>query len=318
MSSSSSPPKPDPASHRERSLPLVWIVPLVAVVTAAWLIHREFKDEGLVINLHFDDGAGIQADKTPLVHKGVEVGRVQSVALTPDLEGVTVQVELADHARALAVEGSEFWLVQPEIGFSGVRGLETLLKGTHLGVRAGTGAEKTAFDALAKAPPAAGEADGRRFWLTADHLGSLNPGTPVFFRGLKVGAVASSKLNDNATQVMIELNIFDPYHRLVRPQSKFWNAGGLDMKVGLLGAEVQSNSLESLVAGGVAFATPDEAVDAPPAEESTIFELNEESEKSWLNWRPRIPLWDALTGREDDHVLPPAADSPPTEPEPDA
>lgn len=296
---SSSPPQPDSAPRPARTLPLVWIVPVVAVIVAAWLIHREFRQQGMLINIHFADGAGIEAGKTPLMHKGVEVGHVTSVALTPDLDGVDVQVELADHAGPLAVAGSEFWLVQPEIGFGGVRGLETLVRGTHLGVRAGSGAPQDRFEALPKAPPAAGEAEGRRFWLTTDHLGSLNPGTAVYFRGIKVGAVATARLNDDATGVMVEVNVFEPYYRLVRPQTKFWNAGGLDMKVGLLGAQLHSNSLESLVAGGIAFATPDDAADAPLAEPGTVFELQEEEEKSWLKWAPSIPFLDQLTGSAD-------------------
>ena len=295
---SSAPPSPHVAVQPVRNLPLVWIVPVIAVFVAAWLIHREFRQEGMIISIHFADGAGIEAGKTPLMHKGVEVGHVTAVALTPDLDGVEVQVELADHAQRLAVAGSEFWLVQPEIGFGGVRGLETLVRGTHLGVRAGDGAPQEQFEALPKAPPAAGEADGRRFWLTTDHLGSLNPGTPVYFRGIKVGAVATAKLNDDATEVMVEVNVFEPYYRLVRPQTKFWNAGGLDMKVGLLGAQLHSNSLESLVAGGIAFATPDEAANAPLAEPGTVFELQEEEEKSWLKWRPSIPFLDELMDSE--------------------
>jgi len=273
-----------------RSLSIVWLVPLVALIASGWLIYREFSDTGPLIEIEFENGSGIEAGKTTLVHKGVAVGIVQEVALNPGLDGVTVTVELDSNARQLAVDGSQFWLVRPEIGFSGVRGLDTLLSGARLGVRPGDGDPKRRFVAMKKAPPNEGVVPGRNFVLRSPKLGSLLAGSQVYFREVKVGAVEDHRISDDSTEVLITIRVFAPYDRLVRPDTKFWNSGGISMKLGLLGGRVESNSLESLMAGGVSFATPDDAATAEPAAEDTVFELFDDPEKAWLKWVPKIPL----------------------------
>jgi paraquat-inducible protein B len=277
-----------PKESPSRSLSIVWIVPLVALIASGWLIYREFSDTGPLMEIEFENGSGIEAGKTTLVHKGVVVGIVHEVALKPDLDGVTVTVELEAGAKRVAVEGSEFWLVRPEIGLSGVRGLETLLSGARLGVRAGHGKPAKHFVALSRAPRNEGIVPGRNFVLTSPKLGSLHTGSQVYFRETKVGVVEDHRLSDDSTQVEITLRIFEPYDRLVRSDTKFWNSGGISMKLGLLGGRVESNSLESLMAGGVSFATPDVVAEA--AAEGAVFELHDDPEKSWLKWAPKIPL----------------------------
>ncbi|AOS43639.1 Paraquat-inducible protein B [Lacunisphaera limnophila] len=268
---------------------LVWLVPLTALVVSGWLLVRQHRDRGPVIEIAFANGAGLEAGKTPLVHKGVVVGTVMEVGLNPRLDGVTVRVQLDGTARPLAVEGSEFWLLRPEIGLSGVHGLETLLSGARLSVRAGVGRPAMRFQGLDRAPAGEGLQPGHKIVLRTDKLNSLQPGSPVLFREVKVGVVEDHRLADDATHVLVTLRIFRPYDRLVRSDTHFWNSGGLSMKLGLLGAQVHTNSLESLITGGVAFATPDNTT-SDPVPEGTVFPLYDDAEKAWLKWAPKLPL----------------------------
>lgn len=268
---------------------LVWIVPLAALLVAGWLLHREYSARGRQIEVVFANGAGLQAGKTPVLHKGVTVGVVRAVALEPGLEGVRATIELDPTAHALAATGAEFWLVHPEIGLSGVHGLDTLLSGARIHVRPGRGAPATRFTALPKPPAADLDTPGRSFVLRTDRLRSLHAGTGVYFREVKVGVVEDSRLAGDATHVLVRVRINAPYDRLVRINTQFWNSGGITMKVGLTGAQVHTNSLESLVGGGVSFATPDGPL-AAAAAEGTEFVLHEEGEKAWLKWAPAIDL----------------------------
>lgn len=280
----------DSLDTRPRSALLVWFVPLVALLVSGWLLHREYRDRGPEIEIEFANGAGIEAGRTPLMHNGVVVGTVKDITLKPDLNGALVRVALIASAAPLAVEGSEFWLVRPEIGVTGVQGLETIFSGVRLHARAGQGRPETRFRAREKAPVTADGSPGRTYVLRTERLGGLVPGTAVYFREVKVGTVAEHRLAADGTHVLVTIMIFEPYHRLVRPQSRFWNSGGISMKIGLTGAEVRSNSLESLLAGGISFATPDDAAAGEPPPDGTIFELFAESEKAWLKWEPKIPL----------------------------
>lgn len=291
------PPTPVVVRHR-RTLPLIWVVPLIALIVAGWLLIRHSDNHGPEITIRFQNGAGIEAGKTILEYKGVAVGSVQDVQLDEKLDAVLVRVQLARNAASLARADSEFWLVRPEIGFSGIKGLDTLITGARLKVRPGTGGEPaTEFVALRRAPLLESSDRGRSFILRAEKLGALTPGAPVFFREIKVGFIEAHRLTPDADGVMVRIRIRAPYAQLVRADTRFWNSGGIAVKVGLLGAEIRSNSLESLITGGVAFATPETPAGAP-ANEGAEFTLADEADKEWLKWKPKIPIAESIEGWE--------------------
>jgi paraquat-inducible protein B len=279
-----------PRVSRLPTLPLVWIVPLVALAVGGWMIAREFQNRGPEITIEFAAGKGVEPRKTTLEYLGVSVGTVTAVDLKEDLSGVKVTVRLDQHAAGLAREGSQFWIVHPEIGFSGVRGLETLFTGARINGRPGTGASATHFSGLDRAPSVEKVEEGRAFILQAERLGSLSPGAPVLYREVKVGIVETSRLDYDGASVLIRIRVMTPFVDLVRTNTRFWNAGGVSFKMNLLGAEMKSTSLESLFSGGISFATPDSAPLSPVAPDGTLFTLHQEMEKDWLKWRPRIPI----------------------------
>jgi paraquat-inducible protein B len=275
---------------RAPAFPLIWVVPVLAVAIGGWMLSRDFLNRGPEVTIDFADGTGIESGKTVLVYLGVSAGLVKDVELKPGLDGVTVHLRLDKSAKSLASEGSRFWIVHPEIGFSGVKGLETLVTGVRLTVLPGTGPPTKQFKGLDKPPAPDVTDEGRAFVLQSDKLGSLTTGAPVFYRELKVGAVEASRLSDDSTTVLIRIHLEAPYVDLVRTSSKFWNTGGFSFKINLFGAELKDTSLESLVTGGVAFATPDTGPLAPAAAAGSIFTLAGDPDKEWLKWSPKIPI----------------------------
>jgi paraquat-inducible protein B len=290
MSTSSA---PIPKVSRGPRFPLVWVVPLIALGVGGWMVFREFQNRGPEITIEFADGSGVTADKTELHHKGVSVGVVTGVELKPDLEGALVRVRLHKSAARIAREGSLFWIVHPEISLTGVRGLDTLLSGPKMSVRPGTGPNRNHFVGLERTPPPELPEQGKAYILQAEQLGSLTTGAGVFYRQMKVGAVETSRLADDATSVLIRIHVEAPYADLIRTNTRFWNAGGFSFKVGLRGAELKNTSLESMLSGGVAFATPEPGKGdalAPLAPEGTVFHVSADPEKEWTQWSPKIPL----------------------------
>ncbi len=284
-------PPPPPTISRAPALPLVWLVPLVALAVGGWMVFREFQHRGPEITIEFSQGNGVEPRKTTLLYQGVNVGVVTAVNLKEDLSGVRVTLRLDRQAAGLARTGSQFWVVRPEIGLSGIRGLETLFTGARITVRPGKGEPATSFVGLDKPPPVENIGEGRAYTLQAERLGSMSPGAPVFYREVKVGIVETSRLADDAASVLIRIRVQEPYIDLVRKNTRFWNAGGVSFRMSLLGAELKSTSLESLFTGGVAFATPDGDRElAPVADEGALFPLEPEMNKDWLKWRPQIPI----------------------------
>lgn len=283
---------PVPKVTRSYRIPLVWVVPLVALALGGWMVAREFKNRGPEITIEFSDGSGVTADKTIIEYKGVAVGAVTSVELKPTLDGVVVHVRLQKTAADLRKAGALFWIVHPEIGLSGIRGLDTLLTGARINVRPGKGQPVSHFVGIERTPPPEIPEEGKTFLLQAEQLGSLTSGAGVFYREMKVGMVETSRLAEDASSVLIRIHIEAPYADLVRTNTRFWNAGGFSFKVGLLGAELKNTSLESLLTGGVSFATPagEGGAVAAPAAEGTVFQVSPAADKEWLKWSPKIPL----------------------------
>jgi paraquat-inducible protein B len=280
---------PSPKISRAPRVPLIWFVPLVAAVIAGWMIVRQLRDHGPEISIEFKDGSGIEAGKTRLDHKGVSVGVVTAVDLKNDLSGVIVRLRLERSAAQLARGGAHFWVEPPEIGFSGVTGLDTLVSGVHLNVRPGDGAWTTRFRGLDKPPAPENALEGRAFLLSSDHLGTLLPRAPVLYRGVKVGEVETSRLADDATGIVVRLRVQTPYVDLVRTNTVFWDAGGVPLRFSLFGgAVVGTRSIGTFVTGAIAFATPTEA--GAVAAEGAQFKLNSEADKDWLKWSPKIAI----------------------------
>ena len=281
-------PAPAPKLSRFPGVSLIWVVPVLALGLAVWLLAREWRSRGPEITIEFADGSGLEPGQTKVEYKGVAVGEIKDMGLTDDLGRVVVRVRLARNAAGIAREGAEFWIVQPEIGFSGISGLETLLTGAHLDVRPGSGAPATQFRGLDSPPALQKTGEGRTFLLQTDRLGGLQVRAPVFYRDVKVGEVETARLADDGAGVLIRIRVHRPYIDLVRTNTRFWNAGGSPLQISLFGGSSQKRSLQSIITGAVGFATPEEPAEA--AADGAQFPLAREPDDAWFKWHPRIPI----------------------------
>jgi len=270
------------------NLSVVWIVPVVAAIVAGYLVYRRTQEYGAKIAIRFKDVSGLKIGQTPIKYRGVSIGEVTAVELDRNHQYVVVRARLQRSAASIAREDSKFWIVRPEVGIANITGLATIISGPHIEAWPGAGEVRSEFVGL-EVPPAALE-KGLRIVLLSRHLESLKRGSPVYYRGVEVGAVQDHQLSTNATTVDIDVFIRQRYANLVRNGSKFWNVSGVDVRVGLFrGAEINVESLRSLVAGGIAFATPNDPDDVP-AKDGTVFHLHDKPEKEWSEWAPEIRI----------------------------
>ena len=275
--------------ERKWSLPVVWVVPVVAAIVAGYLIYDRVREVGPKITITFKDASGLKTGQTPIKYRGVLLGEVTALELDESLQRVLVKARLRRSGASIAREGSVFWIVRPEVGIGNITGLGTVITGPQIEVLPGAGKPKSEFVGLEN-PPVAQERKGLKIVLRTGHPGSLKLGSPVTYRGIEVGAVQDSRLGPDATSVDIHVFIKRRYANLVRKGSKFWDVSGVDMKVGLFrGLEINVESLRSLMTGGIAFATPDDPKDGP-AKDGTVFPLNDKPKKEWLAWAPKIKI----------------------------
>ena len=282
-----------------RYFSIVWTVPVIAAILAAYLVYGHLQQSGPKITISFKDGSGLRTGQTPIKYRGVQIGEVIAVELSQDHQAVLVKARLQRSAASIAREGSVFWIVRPEVGIGNITGLGTVISGPEVDVLPGTGKARSEFVGLENAPVAL-EEKGLKIVLITGRLGSLRPGSPVYYRGVEVGTIQQCDLSPNAATVAVQALIKQRYAKLVRQGSKFWNVSGADVSLSLFrGLEVNMESLRSLAAGGVAFATPDDPKDQP-AKGGMAFPLYDKPAKEWLEWAPKIPPVGVKQGHEKD------------------
>ncbi|OZI25527.1 paraquat-inducible protein B [Bordetella genomosp. 7] len=269
---------PEVARKRQRRVSWIWLVPVVALLAGLSLVIRTWMAVGPEVAIEFNTAEGLEVGKTQVRYKDVVVGVVENIRFNDDRSKVIVQAQLSKEAAGLATEGTNFWVVRPRLGLSGVSGLGTLLSGAYIGVDAadGAGAATTAtkfeFVGLETPPAVTHDRAGKRFMLKAHDLGSLDIGSPVYFRRITVGRVIGYKLDDDGTAVNVEVFIDAPNDKFVTAGTRFWNASGVDLTVDGSGLKLHTQSLVSLALGGVAFA-PVNLSDETPAKPDTEFQL---------------------------------------------
>ncbi|GMG87890.1 PqiB family protein [Biformimicrobium ophioploci] len=235
-----------------RGLPLVWVMPLIAICVAAWLVYQEFTRGDIRVAVQFPSGEGLVVGKTPVKYSGVDIGVVQAIDLIPGSEAVMAKIDFLRSAEHLLVDGTSFWVVKPEISVTGVRGLETLVSGKYITMEAGSGPRKRTFVALSEAPLHTDE-PGLRLRLQAQSIGSLTRGSPVHYRRMVVGKVEDYKLAGGDLGVEVHVFIEEKYRHLVRRSARFWNSSGVDFEGSLQGVKLRMDSLASLLVGGISF-----------------------------------------------------------------
>ncbi|OMH32668.1 intermembrane transport protein PqiB [Motiliproteus sp. MSK22-1] len=247
---------PEAVVTPKERLSIIWLLPLVAVAIGAWLFYKSQAEADIPVLIHFPTGQGLVAGKTEVRYQGIPIGLVEEFELDTDLDGVVAKVSFDRRASKALKQGTVFWLVKPQVSLKGISGLDTLVSGEYISLRLGEGEPRFQFDALSEPPPLESGDPGLNITLRADTLGSIQYGSPVHYRQLQVGDVQGYELTDDGKEVLLKVNIKEEYAPLVRGNSRFWNNSGVRLKGSLSGLSLQTDSITSLLIGGISFDTP--------------------------------------------------------------
>jgi paraquat-inducible protein B len=260
--------------RRRARVSVVWLIPILAAAVAIGLLVQRILSEGPTITIVFKIAEGVEAGKTVIKYKDVNIGRVTVVRLSDDYSKVEVTAKIDKSAAGLIVEDAKFWVVEPRVTLSGISGLGTLLSGNYIGFEVGKSKRKERkFTALDVAPVITTGMPGRQLVLKALDLGSLGVGSPIYYRRLQAGQVIAYDLTSDGKAVDLKIFVKAPYDRYVHQGTRFWNASGLDVSLGAGGVEVRTESLVALIAGGIAFDTPSFVTQFEPAAANTTWTL---------------------------------------------
>ncbi len=272
-----------PAPKRERQrdwLPsLVWLIPIVAALIGIALMVKIVIDRGPVITISFHTGEGLEAGKTKVKYKEVDIGEVQAITLSKDRSEVLATVQLSKNAESFTAADTRFWVVRPRLGAAGISGLGTLVSGAYIGADGGVSEETSKkFTGLEVQPTVTRDASGKQFMLHTDDLGSVDIGSPIYYRRIKVGRVSAYDLDADGKGVTLRIFIDTPYDKFVGMNTRFWHASGLDIQVNASGFKVNTQSLATVVLGGLAFQSVDDNPGALSKENTTFLLADNQAE----------------------------------------
>lgn len=265
------------APHRNRSPQLVWIIPILAALIGGWIAVQAILQRGPTVTISFLTAEGLEPGKTRVRYKDVDIGEVKTIAISEDRSRIIVTAQFTKEAESFLMEDTRFWVVRPRISGGQISGVGTLLSGAYIAIDVGDSDQsRRTFTGLEVAPIVTDDQPGRQFMLEAQDLGSLDIGSAVYFRRIKVGEVVAHELDPNGTDVHILIFVHAPYDRYITGATRFWNASGVDVSLDANGMRVQTQSLAAILAGGVAFETPPTAAKDEEAPAGTAFVLHKD------------------------------------------
>jgi len=267
-------PRSRAVAPRRTRLSLVWILPMLAAAAGVWVAVTRILAEGPTITIVFRSAEGLEAGKTKIHYNGVDVGTLATIRLSDDHQRAITTVQMAPKTESFLLADTKFWIVSPRISGASVTGLATLISGAYIGMEIGKAPEtQRDFVALETQPVVSGEAPGRFFLLKTATLGSLDTGTPIYFRRLEVGEVASYELDPGGQSLTVKVFVNAPYDQYVSRGTRFWHASGIDVSLSASGLSVQTQSALSVLVGGIAFEAAATDPVLPPAEPNAVFTL---------------------------------------------
>lgn len=263
-----------------------WALPVGAAALCGWFLLHDFVFAGPTVTIYFQNADGLQEENSMVKYRGINIGQVSTLKLAGKGH-VEVRAKLDYWARDIARHGSIFWIVQPEVKLGAIQGLQTIVSGNYITVQPGNGERTNVFVGAEEAPIQ--PEPGIIITLLADDLGGIQNQSQISYRGIQVGEVIDFSLGDDSRHVVVHARIRQNYASLVRMNSKFWNAGGINAHLGLFsGLNISAESAQTLISGGIALATPPDY--GPPATNETVFILNNKGDPTWQDWNPVIPL----------------------------
>lgn len=293
------PPAPVPAKMRPSRFQFVWLIPLLAAAIAGYLGYRTFLEQGPLLTLTFATADGLQAGQTQLKYKAVALGIVESIDLSHDHTDVVVRVRMNEAGKPFLNSNARYWVERPRLTLTDTEGLETLVNGVYISVDPGApgGSSQNNFTGLDEPPGIRSDEPGSTYTLTTENVGSLNTGSPVFYRGATVGEVLGYSIGDDLAPVKLSIFVRAPYDSLIRPDTRFWDVSGLEATVQAGVLQVQMQSVAALIGGGVSFSLPDWAVNEHASPGNATFPLYPTRDAAdAASYRSQIPLVTYLTG----------------------
>jgi paraquat-inducible protein B len=267
-----------PKVNKRSGPSIVWIIPVVTLLVGTWLVFKTLSEQGPLVSISFKTAEGIEVGKTKIKYKNVDIGTVEDIRFSDDFSNVILTAEFNQGSEKFLKRSTRFWVVKPQLGLQGATGLSTLVSGAYIEIEPGPGADQRHFVGLEKQPVVKADEQGVEVTLVTQKLGSVDLGSPIYYQGLLAGEVLGHELGNDRKSVYIHAFIKDPFDQLIRGNTNFWNVSGINLSMGADGFKVRTESIRSMIYGGIAFDTPETLEQATTDIDNLVFTLHDNFE----------------------------------------
>lgn len=254
---------------------VVWIIPFITLLVGGWLIVKTLSEQGPQVSISFKTAEGIEVGKTRIKYKNVDIGTVEQIKFSDDFSNVILTAKFSQGSEKFLRRSTRFWVVKPQLGLQGASGLSTLISGAYIEIEPGAGAVQRHFVGLEKQPVVNADEQGMEVVLVTQNLGSVDTGSPIYYQGLLAGEVLGYELGNDRKSVYVHAFIKDSFDQLIRGNTNFWNVSGINVSMSADGFKVQTESLRSMMFGGIAFDTPETLEQDAADIENLVFTLHD-------------------------------------------
>ena len=242
------------------------------------MIVKTLSEQGPRATISFKTAEGIEVGKTRIKYKNVDIGVVEKIKFSDDFSNIILTVDFMEGSEKFLRRSTRFWVVKPQLSLRGATGLSTIISGAYIEIEPGTGAPKLHFIGLEKQPVVKSDEQGKKITLVTQKLGSVDTGSPIYYQGLLAGEVLGYELGNDRKSTYVHTFIKDPFDQLIRGNTNFWNVSGINVSMGADGFKVQTESIQSMMFGGIAFETPETLEQATTDIDKLVFTLHESYE----------------------------------------
>ncbi|MEK9628965.1 MAG: MlaD family protein [Nitrospinota bacterium] len=267
-----------PKVSKQSGPSIVWLIPLVTLLVGGWLIVKTLSEQGPRATISFKTAEGIEVDKTKVKYKNVDIGVVEKIEFSDDFSNTILTVDFIQGSENFLRRSTRFWVVKPQLSLKGASGLGTLISGSYIEIEPGPGAPQLHFVGLEKQPVVKSDEQGKKITLVTQNLGSVDTGSPIYYQGLPAGEVLGYELGNDRKSTYVYAFIKDPFDQLIRGNTNFWNVSGINVSMDADGFKVQTESIQSMIYGGIAFETPETLEQATTDVDNLVFTLHENYE----------------------------------------
>ena len=257
---------------------IIWVIPVVTLLVGGWLIFKTLSEQGPRVTISFKTAEGIEVGKTKVKYKNVDIGVVEQIKFNDDFSNTILTVDFNQGSEKFLRRGTRFWVVKPQLSLRGASGLSTLISGAYIEIEPGPGAAQLHYVGLEKQPVVKSDEQGKKITLVTQKLGSIDTGSPIYYQGLLAGEVLGYELGNDRKSTFVHAFIKDPFDQIIRGNTKFWNVSGINVSMDANGFKVQTESIRSMMFGGISFETPETLEQATTDIDNLIFTLHESYE----------------------------------------